>query len=141
MNPPASTPAQNSFAFSRSVSEERVADLLCCALEGGTGYWCAITGYTKPPGTVRAITSPADGTVYKHIDYPLNEGGAVKLKDIEDDANGREFILDRKAIAKGLEVMAEKYPKHFGDFRAENEDAITADVFLQCCLFGKVIYG
>jgi hypothetical protein len=27
------------------------------------------------------------------------------------------------------------------DFIDENDDAITADVFLQFCLFGDVIYG
>lgn len=41
--------------------------------------------------------------------------------------------------------LAERY--HFDDFSSfaeildDNADANTGDVFLQCCLFGDVIYG
>jgi hypothetical protein len=44
-------------------------------------------------------------------------------------------------IESGLQVMADKYPKHFADFMSEEDDCVTADVFLQCCLFGDIIYG
>jgi hypothetical protein len=40
-----------------------------------------------------------------------------------------------------LALMAEKEPRHFGDFMGENDDATTSDVFLQLCLFGEVVYG
>jgi hypothetical protein len=36
--------------------------------------------------------------------------------------------------------LATKYPRHFADLVNENTDAITADVLLQCCLFGELIY-
>jgi len=49
--------------------------------------------------------------------------------------------LDLDACKRGLQVMAEEYPRHFADFMSENEDAETADVWLQCCLFGEVVYG
>jgi hypothetical protein len=45
------------------------------------------------------------------------------------------------AIKSGLKVMAEKYPHHWQDFVSENDDAITGDVFLQCCLFGEIVYA
>jgi len=38
-------------------------------------------------------------------------------------------------------VMAKKEPRHFADFLKEDYDETTGDVFLQCCLFGEVIYG
>jgi hypothetical protein len=50
-------------------------------------------------------------------------------------------MLDRVAILEGLRIMAEKEPRHFADFMTENDDADTGDVFLQCCLYGEVIYG
>ena len=37
--------------------------------------------------------------------------------------------------------MAKKFPKCFADFLTENDDAETADVLLQCALFGEVRYG
>jgi hypothetical protein len=33
-----------------------------------------------------------------------------------------------------------QYRSHFGDMMNHN-DATTGDVFLQCCLLGKVVYG
>jgi len=71
---------------------------------------------------------------------PTTPGCALFIKDIEDD-DGAEYRLDLEAIRKGLRVMADKFPKHFGDVLDENDDAETGDVFLQCCLFGDVIYG
>jgi hypothetical protein len=44
-------------------------------------------------------------------------------------------------MAKGLQVMAEKYPVHFNNFDSDNFDAETGDVFLQCSLFGEIVYG
>lgn len=41
----------------------------------------------------------------------------------------------------GLSLMSRDYPNHFADFMAENEDAETADVFVQCCIFGNIVYG
>jgi hypothetical protein len=37
--------------------------------------------------------------------------------------------------------MVEKYPRHYADFKDGDEDASTGDVFLQCCIFGEVVYG
>jgi len=123
----------------------RIADLICCGMEGGIGYWSVITGYVKPP----ALTWTMDGmddddpnpTVFKHIDYPINEGGAVKLQETEDGGNHPTHHFNLEKIRKGLRVMAEKYPRHFHNFLEENDDAETGDVFIQCCLFGEIVYG
>ena len=37
--------------------------------------------------------------------------------------------------------MGEHYPWQMENLLQENDDAETSDVFLQCCLFGKVIFG
>ncbi len=37
--------------------------------------------------------------------------------------------------------MRDKYPKHFGDALAHNDDAYTGDTFIQCALFGEAIFG
>ena len=74
----------------------------------------------------------------------------VKIEDLESKeakegvnrfANPKIHILNMKKIKRGLTAMAKKEPSHFADFLKENYDETTGDVFLQCCLFGEVIYG
>ena len=126
--------------LSIEIDDKKIAGLLCCGFEGGVGYWCAITGYKKPKKPVAHLSD--DGTVYPHNDYALC-GGAV-LCCIDDD-NGldksRKLVLNRAAIERGMKIMAEKYPRHFGDFMCGNEDSTTGDVFIQCCLLGEIVYG
>ena len=93
--------------------------------------------------------------IFPHNDYAFLPGGAVLCqtkdeaysKDNEGyllDANDERIPvvkLDRAAIQRGLQVMAEKYPKHLKDFMDDQADACTGDVFLQCCMLGDVVYG
>ncbi len=72
---------------------------------------------------------------------PLVEGGALVFA-LEDREPGQaDCRLDLASIARGLEVMATKEPRHFADLVSENDDAETADVFVQCCVLGEVVYG
>jgi hypothetical protein len=74
--------------------------------------------------------------VYQHIDYPLNAGGSLIITSYEDPdgINGvKAWRFDLEAAQRGLQLMAEKYPHHYADFMAENDDATTGDVFLQLC--------
>ncbi len=106
------------------IKLEDIENLLySCAT--GSNYWCEDSfklGFEK---TVKVILNP--------------KGGMIALHDAEED--GKYHELNLKKIKKGLAIMAKKEPAHFGDLIADNADQITADVFLQCCLFGEVIYG
>lgn len=124
---------------------ERIANMLCTALEGGSNYWYLIRKHIKPPTYVyktMATSTPAGKKVeiIPHIDDPCNEGGALMIGDLEEEKR-KPIRLDLPAMQRGLQLMSEKYQHHFADFLAENDDAITGDVFLQLCLFGEVIYG
>lgn len=146
----------DSIAASIKVTQEipwsEVASLLCTGLEGDmTSCWARIPedGYIKPK-KIAVTMDKLDGRpeneckVFPHIDYPLNEGGAIILADFEDlDENDepKRYRLDREALIRGLNIMAEKYPRHFADFLQQNSDAITGDVYVQCCVFGDAIYG
>jgi len=114
------------------VSDEIISNLLCSAFEGGSNYWIASTK------TVEAPSGHFDRTT-----TPLEPGGKVIVTLDEEHTKGAgvTYVLDRDAIARGLAAMREKAPKHFGDVLAENDDATTGDLFLQCCLFGEVVYG
>jgi hypothetical protein len=93
------------------------------------------------PGRARRTVSttdlPQDGTVwYGHKE--LYEGKFRITIDVPDD---KLRILDNEAVQLGLQIMAKDYPNHFADLVNETGDATTDDVFLQCCLFGELIYG
>ena len=123
--------------ITHQISRQRISDLLCSAFEGGSNYWYVIEKFIQPE-TLNFRTD--EDEIFKHLDYPLNEGGAVMVGDMEDE-DSKPKRLDLGAIKKGLRIMAKKYPRHMSDFLNENDDADTGDVFLQCCLFGEVIYG
>lgn len=126
------------------VSLSRISDMLCSAFEGGSNYWYEITKFNEPP-KMEFLSSPDlnDGKPFPHIDYPLNKGGSLVIRCIEGDRiNGKtHWKLDLAAIRKGLQLMAEKSPRHYANFVNEDDDAETGDVFLQYCLFGEVIFG
>lgn len=137
------------FKTQIEVSADLIRGLLCTAFEGGSNYWYEIIDQKYPPGTKRADFSEGgrlqDPKEYWHWCQliPTFEGGALIITSTEgDEINGaKQWTLDRDAITRGLAVMSEKYPKHYGDAIGETGDAITGDVFLQCCLFGDIIYG
>ena len=123
------------FTTTVNISDVRIKDLLACAFEGGFNYWGTISDY-KMDKDVDVL--PEEDTYY-HISQrlPLIPGCKVIIEELEDTK--KQYSLTREDLVRGLAVMSSKYPRHFADFIAENEDAVTGDVFLQCCLFGEVI--
>lgn len=120
------------------VSLGKVAGVLNCAFEGGSNYWYVINEFIEPKEISEDIAK--DWGKYRYISYPLSEGGALLIGDREDE-DEEPKRLDLAAVAKGVQVMATKYPSHFADMMEENDDADTGDVLLQCCLFGELVYA
>lgn len=137
------------------LSDQRLASLLCCGFEGGVGYWCTIVDFETPEEVFPILDrGHKDPKTYPHNEFPLLPEGTVICQvciDANVDENGYcvddtgerlpMLKLDREAIARGLQVMADKYPHHMRDFLDEKEDSETGDVFIQCCLLGEVVYG
>jgi len=140
---------------------------LVSAFEGGSNYWIDSIKLDLPDGFKKAEFAgyrDENGESRKTVDwYPelddtddLNElrekklyiyssqvpllGGSVII-DEGEDYNHSPAPLNRESLAKGLQVMHDKFRRHFDDMINEHGDAITADVFLQCAVFGEVIYG
>ena len=137
-----------------TLSLDRIRDLLCSAFEGGSNYWYMIARYELAPGLLFwdfcEKGKMQDPKMYWHPAQlvPTTEGCAlaITVKDENlnpDDAHlaPKEYRLDLDALARGAKVMQEKHPQHFLDVLNENDDATTGDVFLQCCLFGELLYG
>ncbi len=118
----------------REQRDRRLQDLLCCALEGGSNYWYQIKKFSYPHGQTKE-SMPME---FRHLELPF-KGGSLLIGVSESSEYDR--LLDRAAIDRSIQLLAKKYPKHYADFVAENEDAITGDVFLQLALFGEVVFG
>jgi len=117
------------------VENCRVKDLLTSAVEGGSNYWGEIRDYDLANGiTLGQFDFP-------HIDVPFKEGCSIIFDDIEGDPDLSNKKLNLETMQNGLQIMADKYPHHFADVMTEQDDASTGDVFLQCSLFGEIVFG
>lgn len=123
-----------------SITDETIRDLMCCAFEGGSNYWYAGMEKGKPS------TEPVSEELQKEWPWPYllpTTGGSVTFSDAYEAEDGKvvTYTLDGEAIKRGLSVMAKDFHNRFADIVEEDMDANTGDVFLQCCIFGDVIYG
>lgn len=100
---------------------QMVINLLVCGFEGGVSSWGAI--------------SLESGSSLYSIE---EEDWFVKITDIETNES---YGLRIENLKSGLQTMADKFSWHYKDFVDHNEDAITGSAFIQCCLFGDIIYG
>lgn len=122
-----------------NISDQLISDLICTACEGGSNYWYVITGYQEPETLDFRCDTFKDDKPHRIYDWPLCTGGGVVFEDSEGEYTN--LVLNRESIEKGLALMNQKYPKRFGSILDEEYDAEDADVFLQLCLFGEVIFG
>lgn len=143
------TTAEITVSVPVPVSERTLSDLLITAFEGGSDYWIRhITLFDRQGKETRHLT-----------DNPVRSLASIVILD-DDTGTGHQLVMPipaevtpsqmvatfkKKAVhhlfEDGLTVMAKEHPRHFGELVADTGDATTADVFLQCCLFGKVLYG
>jgi hypothetical protein len=130
-----------------TTDHEHLTDLLSVATYGNE--W----------PVVKAFKSDADKGLFENCECredkwaeALLHGKGVVVYDLYDedaedfDGDG-EFPESAKhhitivEVQKGLELMRDKYPRHYADLVEEEDDAITGDVWLQLAVFGELIYG
>lgn len=138
------------------ITEDRIRCLLCSAFEGGMSSWIGSVEYKLPEGITKADfkdphsskpDTPAGRFTFEgdywptYLLVPFVSGCSMKINvedDVEENIDGK---LNRETMLRGLNLMAAEHPRHFRDFVDENDDAITGDVYLQCCVLGEVVYG
>ena len=105
--------------------------------------------------TIEGSKSLIDSQVFRdlftdanvHIHYwgggPVNVPRfPMKIVTEDDSPNGVGIkLVSMKDAIKGVQIMAEKYPRHARDLVANNADSITSDVAIQCAVFGEIIYS
>lgn len=117
------------FKVSPNITKEQIQDLLILAFEGGSNYWYRIENDDND-----------DTPLYER---PFNKGLKVSNYIIHQNegVNLVEVVLNPETLEKGLQVMMKSFETHFEDVVSENTDIVTGDIFLQCVMFGDVLYG
>ena len=119
-----------SVNISISIEDDRVGDLLNCAIEGGSTYWA------------KRISRKASKTRKVYVsEVPMNGGSLAVETQEPQDQECVKYEVDRGRCQWALEEMATKYRNHFDDFINESEDAETGDLFLQLACLGEVTFG
>lgn len=123
-----------------SIPLKRIADLLCAGFEGGINYWAVIGARVQTPEARNFLFE--EGRVYVS-ELPLSPGCSVQLGVNGDTTASQPKCkpLNLETVEQGLAIMAKEYPRHFADFLGGGDDAETGDVFIQCCVFGELIFG
>lgn len=129
---------QNMFKRINQLGKNAVSDLISTAFEGGSNYWASVVS-TQSPTKIdfRSELFASDTEPHRFYDWPLNEGGSVTI-NVDWGCSGE---LNLQSIEKGLELLAEKYPKRFVAICDEDYDAEDADVFLQLAILNEVVFG
>jgi len=113
-----------------ALSAKRVCDMMVGAFEGGSNYW--VEGAIQTAGKV----DPEEKVVWWGQEGFWASDFKVELATEDDDE-----VLTPDKILKGQQILLEKFPRRWAEIVGETDDAETADVFLQVCLFGEVRYG
>lgn len=147
----------------RNLTKEDIIALFVTSLEGGSNYWY-LMDLPKDIKTYGQSTSEAVG------EYIL-QGGAIQFYDREEyyevksnlrngyyNIGGGDDIIDKKSYQEDLEstklgyvdmdkilesisVIKKDYPEIWENILLEQADAGDADVFLQLCVMGDIVYG
>lgn len=117
---------------------------LTAAFEGGSNYWIKFAEVVDKDKT--------DGKEGVYLqDWPFL-GAAILITVKKDPGKTKRaphakhiWRLDREALIKGAKTMAAlkkgEGGHHWGNVVQDDGDAETGDVYLQCCLFGEIIFG
>jgi hypothetical protein len=120
----------------------------------------SVATYGNEWPVIKAFKSDAEKGLFDNCDCcedkwatALLKGKGVVVYDLYDedaeDFDGdistfpetAKHPLTIENVKKGLDVMRDKYPRHWADLVEENDDLITGDVWLQCAVFGELVYG
>lgn len=116
------------FTITIPVDQQRVADLITSAIEGGSNYWL---DRVEPKFAIHEAYS--EGVSY-------GDDMIDRVVYAEDDDTA--YLFGKEAIQQGLDLLGDVAGgRHLADFLVESDDAETGDVFFQLCLFGEVVYG
>ena len=148
-------------ALNRTLTKNNIIDLFVTSLEGGSNYWY----YMDLPDNIKTYGQSTSEAVGEYI----LQGGEIYFYDIEEyenvvrnkkkgEYNIQGDLIDQKSYKEDLDdtylgyvdmdkvlesipIIKKDYPEIWERILLEQADAGDADVFLQLCVMGEVVYG
>lgn len=129
----------NNFTATSQISASDLANLAVTAFEYNdmTASWC---GSAKPACPVPTGTGPWYSQA-EFWDGPFQIAVTFDGPNDEEGSRASGAVIGAAEVQAGITKMANDYPSHWGDFISDNYDAVTADVWWQCCVLGDIVYG
>jgi len=135
---------------SKTFGNEDIINLFVDALEGGSNYWYHIKHLPKEIlYNIKERGVATSEAIGQHI---LN-GGYIQFYDAEgedyDDDDYQEKhsdkdllgTVDMDSILEAITLVKRDYPEVWENILDEQYDANDADIFLQLCVMGDVVFG
>jgi hypothetical protein len=120
-----------------TITGKRIADLVVTAFEGGSNYWIERVELVHPQDAL--LPKPGPISPWYALAEVYDAEFNIRIDVLEETT---PVYLTRASAAAGFRRLAEQFEStHWADFLEENEDADTADVWLQLSLFGEVVFG
>lgn len=134
---------------SRTFGKEDIINLFVDALEGGSNYWYHIRHL---PNEVSYKAKEMGQSVSEAIGEYILKGGYVQFYDAEEEYdeddytethsdNGLLGTVDMDSILEAITIIKRDYPDVWENILDEQYDANDADIFLQLCVMGDVVFG
>ena len=135
--------------ITHTIDYADITPVIVGAFEGGSNYWMYQGRDFPAIKWGRELKALHQDSPWSHLDlgacYSDVMAWAAKneqhFKVTVRDDEGEGHNITPRLIERGVQVMQDKYPRHFEDMIRENDDATTSDVLLQCILFEDVVYG
>jgi len=148
-------------ALNRNLTKEDIVDLFVTALEGGSNYWY----YMDLPDNIKSYGQYISEAVGEYIlqgnkvyfyddelrsevirnfnkgEYTI-QGDVIDQKRFDEDID-ETFLgyVDMDKILDSISVIKTEYPEIWENILLEQADAGDADVFLQLCVMGEIVFG
>lgn len=148
-------------ALNRKLTKEDIIDLFVTALEGGSNYWY----YMDLPDNIKSYGQSISEAVGEYIlqgnkvyfyddelrsevirglnrgEYTI-QGDVIDQKRFDEDID-ETFLgyVDMDKILDSISVIKTEYPEIWENILLEQADAGDADVFLQLCVMGEIVFG
>lgn len=127
------------------IDMDKVTNAIVGFVENGYSPWASNFRKQESKETIIADGQrPKESIWYSERQFWELGGIAIFDYDRPEDPEGSmlgSFVMGTAELTEGLRKMANVAPQHFADLLNENDDAVTHDVFVQCVVFGEIIYG
>ena len=114
-------------ALNRTLTKNNIIDLFVTSLEGGSNYWY----YMDLPDNIKTYGQSTSEAVGEYI----LQGGEIYFYDTYLG------YVDMDKVLESIPIIKKDYPEIWERILLEQADAGDADVFLQLCVMGEVVYG